>query len=62
MKGIQSKSHQLGPFESCFDDKRYILSDGIKTLSCGHRVINYLFRLIQKAIRNIWFSQFSYFD
>lgn len=52
MKRIQSKSYQLELFEvkkinlSCFDDKRYILSDGIRTLSYGRRDINYLFQLI----------------
>ena len=39
MKRIQSKKHQLGTYEidkislSCFDDKRYVLDDGIYTLS-----------------------------
>ena len=35
MKGIQSKKHKLGTYEidkislPCFDDKRYVLDDGI---------------------------------
>ena len=35
MKRIQSKKHKLGTYEinkisfSCFDDKRYVLDDGI---------------------------------
>ena len=35
MKRIQSKKHKLGSYEidkislSCFDDKRYVLDDGI---------------------------------
>ena len=39
MKIIQSKKHKLGTYEidkislSCFDDKRYVLDDGIYTLS-----------------------------
>ena len=39
MKRIQSKKHKLGTYEidkislSCFDDKRYVLDDGIYTLS-----------------------------
>ena len=39
MKRIQSKKHKLGTYEinkisfSCFDDKRYVLDDGIDTLS-----------------------------
>ena len=38
MKRIQSKKHKLGSFEidkislSCFDDKRYVLDDGIYML------------------------------
>ena len=39
MKRIQSKKHKLGTYEidkislSCFDDKRYVLDDGIYTLA-----------------------------
>ena len=39
MKRIQSKKHKLGTYKidkislSCFDDKRYVLDDGIYTLS-----------------------------
>ena len=39
MKRIQSKKHKLGTYEiekislSCFDDKRYVLDDGVYTLS-----------------------------
>ena len=39
MKRIQSKKHKLGTYEiekislSCFDDKIYVLDDGIYTLS-----------------------------
>ena len=39
MKRIQSKKYQLGTYEinkislSCFDDKRYVLDDGIPTLA-----------------------------
>ena len=37
MKRIQSKKHKLGTYEidkislPCFDDKRYVLDDGIQT-------------------------------
>ena len=37
MKRIQSKKHKLGTYEihkislSCFDNKRYVLDDGIHT-------------------------------
>ena len=43
MKRIQSKKHKLGTYEidkislSCFDDKRYVLDDGIHTLSYFHK-------------------------
>ena len=42
MKTIRSQKHQLGSFEinkvslSCFDDKRYILDDGISSYAYGH--------------------------
>ena len=49
MKRIQSKKHKLGTYEidkmslSCFDDKRYVLVDGIYTLNYFHKnsVTNY---------------------
>ena len=43
MKRIQSKKHKLGSFEidiislSCFDDKEYVLDDGIRTLAYFHK-------------------------
>ena len=43
MKRIQSKRHKLGTYKadkislSCFDDKRYVLDDGIYTLSYFHK-------------------------
>ena len=43
MKRIQSKKHKLGFYEidkislSCFDDKRYVLDDGIYTLAYFHK-------------------------
>ena len=43
MKRIQRKHHKLRTFEinkislSCFDDKRYVLDDGIYTLSYFHK-------------------------
>ena len=42
MKTIRSKNHQLGSYEinkvslSCFDDKRYILENGINSYAYGH--------------------------
>ena len=43
MKRIQSKKHKLGTYEidkislSCFDDKTYVLDDGIRTLAQFHK-------------------------
>ena len=45
MRGIKSQNHNLGPYEtnkrsiSCFDDKRYILKNGINTLAYGYKDI-----------------------
>ena len=45
MRGIKSKNHNLITYESdktstsCFDDKRYILNDGINTLPYRHKDI-----------------------
>ena len=45
MKTIRSQNHQLGSYEinkvslSCFDDKRYILENGIKSYAYGHYLI-----------------------
>ena len=42
MKTIRSENHQLGSYEinkvslSCFDDKRYILEDGMTSYAYGH--------------------------
>ena len=45
MRRVGSKNHNLGTYEtnerslSCFDDKRYIVKNGINTLACGHKDI-----------------------
>ena len=45
MRGIKSKKHELVTYESNkrslsdFDDKHYIVSDGINTLPYGHKNI-----------------------
>ena len=45
MRRIKSKNHNLITYESdktstsCFDDKRYILNDGINTLPYRHKDI-----------------------
>ena len=44
MKRIQSKKHKLGTYEinkislSCFDDRKYVLDHGIRTLAYFHKV------------------------
>ena len=46
MKRIQSNLHSVGTYDlneislSCFDDKRYILDDGINTLAYFHKGID----------------------
>ena len=46
LKRIQIKKHKLGTHEidkislSCFDNKRYVLDDGIHTLSYFHKSCN----------------------
>ena len=43
MKRIQAKKHKVGTYEvdktslSCFDDKRYVLDDGVNTLAYFHK-------------------------
>ena len=45
MKIIQSKLHEVGTYDvfkislSCFDDKRYVLDDGVNTLAYFHKDI-----------------------
>ena len=45
MKRIQSELHKTGTYDickislSCFDDKRYILDDGINSLAYFHKDI-----------------------
>ena len=43
MKKIQGKKHKMGTYEinkislSCFDDKRFVLNDGIHRLAYFHK-------------------------
>ena len=45
MKRIQSKLHKIGTYDvckislSCFDDKRYVLDDGVNSLAYFHKDI-----------------------
>ena len=55
MKRIQSKNYKLGTYEidkislSCFDDKRYVLDDGIHTLSYFQKGSVTSYKEIQKC-------------
>ena len=46
MKRMESKKHKIGTYEidkislSCFDDKRYVLDDGVNTLAYFHKDCN----------------------
>ena len=58
MKRIQSKKHKLGTYEidkislSCFDNKRYVLDDGIYTLAYFPKDSVTSFKEIQKDCDN----------
>ena len=45
VKRIQSKLHRIGTYDvrkillSCFDDKRYVLNDGVNILAYFHKDI-----------------------
>ena len=59
MKRIQSKKHKLGTCEiykislSCFDDKRYVLADGIYMLAYFHKDSVTSCKEIQKDCKEI---------
>ena len=46
MKRMQAKKHKIGTYEidkislSCFDDKRFVLHDGVHTLAYLHKDCN----------------------
>ena len=46
IKRIQAKKHKIGTYEidkislSCFDDKRFVLDDGVHTLAYFHKDCN----------------------
>ena len=46
MKRIQAKKHKTGTYEidkislSCFDDKKFVLDDGVHTLAYFHKDCN----------------------
>ena len=47
MKRILAKGNKIGMYDickislSCFDDKRYVLNDGVRSLAYGHARIKY---------------------
>ena len=49
MKRIQSKKHKVGTYKidkislSCFDDKRFVLDDGVHPLAYFHKDCNKIF-------------------
>ena len=59
MKRLQSKKHKLGTYKihkislSCFDDKRYVLDNGIYTLAYFHKDSVTSCKKIQKDCKEI---------
>ena len=65
MRGVKPKNHNLGTYEankislSCFDDKLYILHDGINTLVYGHKDIKMInLDIIYHQMENILNEEF----
>ena len=65
MRGVKPKNHNLGTYEankislSCFDDKLYILHDGINTLVYGHKDIKMInLDIIYHQVENILNEEF----
>ena len=58
MKRIQSKLHEIGTYDvykislSCFDDKRYVLNDGVNTLAYFHKDKKLLKMIKTKSIKH----------
>ena len=58
MKRIQDNLHEIGTYDinkiilSCFDDKRYVLDDGVNTLAYFHKEIKTI-REIRSLIKKI---------
>ena len=56
MKRIQSKKHKLGTYEinkislSCFDDKRYVLDDGIRTWLIFIKIVSQVVKRLKKVV------------
>ena len=60
MKVIRSDNHKLKSYTinkislSCYDDKRYILNNGVDTMSFGHKDLLELRELIDEAINETY--------
>ena len=56
IKSIQAKKHKLGTYDvckislSCFDDKKYLLVDGVSSSAYGHKDIMLFFCLFDLVI------------
>ena len=56
MKRIQSKKHKLETYEigkislSCFDNKRYVLEDGIRTLAIFIKIVLQAVKKLEKIV------------
>ena len=56
MKTIQSKKHKLGIYKidkmslSCFDNKRYVLDDGIHMLAYFHKDVSQAVKRLKKIV------------
>ena len=63
MKSIRSGKHELNSYEinkvslSCYDDKRFILKNGVTTLAYGHKRLSRLFCQINQTDKLIIFIQ-----
>ena len=58
MKRLQSKKHKLGTYKihkislSCFDDKRDVLDDGIRTLAYFYKDVSQAVKRSKKIVIN----------
>ena len=66
MRGIKSKNHNLGTYESnkrwvsCFDDKCYTFQNGVDTLAYGHKDILKINKSEVPQMKKVFFSFFEY--
>ena len=59
LKRTQSKLHKIGTYNvskislSCFDDKRYVLNDGVNTWAYFHKDIKDWYKIDERLVRLI---------